>query len=108
MLSYVVPNQQQRVGALATEYVPPDYHQSIVSLKLTSWERADSATIYAIVTCRIEKEGFTGLYQGNLRWRYEGGRWWWDVEGSYGAQFPVSGDAEWIKLDELIPHAGAL
>jgi len=100
--------QQLRVGALLTQHVPVDYYTDIVSLRRTSYEEPEPGLIWCIVTLRLQQGDGIGLYQGRLRWVFKGRRWWWDFEGSYGAQFSTSGEPEWIKLSDLVDYAEQL
>jgi hypothetical protein len=109
-LSYIESAQQNAIAPIVMNRVPDDYFQRIDSLKLSSWERADPSTIWAIVTLRVDQDGVGGLYQGKLRWVYDasGRRWWWDFAGSFGCVYPLSGDPEWRSLGEALEYAGTL
>ena len=99
---YVEASQQKRIATLLSQHLPAGYHEDIRSLRLLSSLRDDSTTMWAIVGCRIERNGYAGFYQGKLLWRYELGRWWWDFEGSYAAEWGLTGEPDWVKLAELI------
>jgi len=105
VLSGVIATQRQRIARLVQEHVPADYYTRIHTLKLSSFEREDSQTIWSLVICRIEDGG---VYQGKLRWIYQSGRWWWDVEQSYGAELTLSGEPAWQKFGTIIPLAEQL
>jgi hypothetical protein len=109
-LSYIESSQQNSIAPLVMNRVPDDYHQRIAVLKLGSWQRADPATIWALVTLRVDHDGVGGLYQGKLRWVYDAAarRWWWDFAGSYGSAYPLSGEPDWRPLSEALEYAGAL
>jgi len=100
--------QQPRIRPLINHYVPMDYYQHIKSLKLTSWDLRDDGSIWSIVTLQIDQGGEMGIYQGKLHWLFDGRRWWWDFEGSYGGVFAPSGEPAWTRLGDLIPLAEAL
>jgi len=111
VLNYLEQDQRNTLAQLLSTNVPPDYHQRIESLKLTSWQKTDPATVWAIVTLKLESDTASfGLYQGKLRWRYDetGRRWALDLLGSYGAVYSTTGEPEWISLEEAIGYAKAL
>ena len=109
-LSYIESAQQNAIAPIVMNKVPEKYFERIDSLKLSSWERADSSTIWAIVTLRLEQDGTAGLYQGKLRWVYDAAakRWWWDFRGSYGSAYPLSGEPDWQPLSDALEFAGTL
>jgi hypothetical protein len=109
-LTFIEQSQLNSIAPLVMERVPDDYQTRIVKLSLSSWERADPSTIWALVTLRTDQDGMGGLFQGKLRWVYDAGarRWWWDFLGSYGAVHPLSGEAEWQPLSEALEYAGSL
>ena len=109
-LSYVEASQLNAIAPIVMNQVPERYFESIASLKLSSWERADTSTIWAIVTLRLDAEGTAGLYQGKLRWVYDSAakRWLWDFNGSYGAAYPLSGEPEWQSLSAALEYARTL
>lgn len=109
-LAYIVSVQQNDIAPIVLNKVPDRYFERIDSLKLSSWERADPSTIWAIVTLRLEMDGTAGLYQGKLRWVYDSTakRWWWDFNGSYGSAYPLSGEPDWQPLSDAIGYAGTL
>jgi hypothetical protein len=108
LLSYVEPAQQQQVGALLQRWLPANYQDKIVRLKLSSWKQRGEKTIYAIVTCRVNHGEGEGLYQGKLRWDWDGRQWNWDFLGSYGAEFALQGEPDWVSLSQLMTLAELL
>lgn len=103
------PKQRTAIGALLGQYLPPDYSQSIDSLKLSHYEETEPANIWAYVVAKIEMEGGVGIYEGRLHWTYDSKHWYWDFEGSYGAAFSAGAEQqEWIKLSDLVALAGQL
>lgn len=110
VVAQLAPAQQGGIGTLITSKVPDGYHEQIESLKLTRWWRADTTTIWSVVTLRYEQGEGLGLYQGKLRWVYDPAarRWWWDFGGSYAAPYNPSGEPEWQRIGELLPKAEQL
>ena len=102
---HVEKQQQQAVQALLTTALPPDYHQRIKSLRLTSWRKVQSDKIYATVTLKLAEGEVGGIYQGKLLWHYKAGQWVWDFAGSYGAAFSTSGEPHWLDLTDIITIA---
>lgn len=106
--SYVQPDQQKLVSALFQTAVPANYTDYLSSLKLSSFGRdeGEKDVIWALVTAKLSYEGGgsadAGLAQGKLRWVWNGRNWEWDFEGSYGAQFPTAGEANWVRLGDFI------
>ncbi|MBN2081459.1 hypothetical protein JW859_04535 [bacterium] len=110
LLNYIEQNQRNTLAQLISN-VPPDYYRRIETLKLTSWQKTDPATIWAIVTLKLDNDtAGLGLYQGKLRWRYDdaGRSWTLDILDSYGAVYSTSGDPEWISLEDALGYAKAL
>ena len=107
VVQMIEPAQQQEIGKLINQFVPQDYYTHIVSLKLTTWEERQPGDVVAIVTLKVT-DGSEGVYQGKLRWRMAKHRWWWDFDGSYGAEFSLSGEPEWMRLGDLLPLAELL
>lgn len=107
VVQIIEPAQQQEIGRLIEQRVPQDYYTHIVSLKLTTWEEREPGDIWAIVTLRVTN-GSEGVYQGKLHWRMAKRRWWWDFDGSYGAEFSLSGEPEWERLTDQVPYAELL
>jgi len=107
-LSFIESAQQNAIAPIVMNNVPDDYAQRIASLKLSSWQRADPSTIWALVTLRTDQDGVGGLYQGKLRWVYDAAarRWLWDFTGSYGSVYPLSGEPDWRPLSEALEYAG--
>jgi hypothetical protein len=103
--------QRQRVASQLQRYLPADWGARVDSLKLTSYEKDGSDTIWAIFTLRTDGGGGMdsfGLYQGKLRWVYTGGQWQWDFTGSYGAPYATSGEPAWQGLGDYLALAEAL
>ena len=106
--SYVQPEQRQLASTLFQTAVPANYTDYLHSLKLSNFSResGDPDVIWALVTAKLSaSEGgseTSGLAQGKLRWVWNGRDWEWDFEGSYGAEFPGSGNANWIRLGDFI------
>lgn len=106
-LGMVDPAQQARLQPHLNR-LPPDYAMHISSFKLSRYERSGGDTIWAIFTCRLDDASGSGVYQGKLRWRWQNGRWEWDFLGSFAAPFSISGEPEWIKLEEMLRLAEAM
>lgn len=110
VVQIIEPAQRQEIGKLIEQFVPQDYYTHIVSFKLTTWEERRPGDVWAIVTLHVTGggEGSEGVYQGKLHWRMAKHRWWWDFDGSYGAEFSLSGEPEWQRLGDLVPYAEQL
>ncbi|MCC7479395.1 hypothetical protein IT575_13200 [bacterium] len=105
---YVQPQQKLLVDTLFQTAVPQNYTDYLHSLKLSSFEKdkTEPGVIWAMVTAKLSSsEGGSetaGMAQGKLRWVWNGRKWEWDFEGSYGSEFPVSGQANWVRLGDFI------
>jgi hypothetical protein len=106
LASHIDPAQQQAALSLLGQVLPPDYYLHIRSLKLSSLSIEEDGSAWTIVTCRTEDEASGGLYQGKLHWYYRSGRWEWDFQDSYGAQYPLSGAPQWEALESYVRLAG--
>ncbi len=110
---YVQADQQKLVNALFQTVVPANYTSYLQSLKLSSFEHDPNErdVVWAYVTAKLNYgdggSDTAGLAQGKLRWVWRSGQWEWDFEGSYGAEFPVSGAANWVRLGDFITIDGA-
>lgn len=109
VIAYIDPSQQQYCSNVVLQHVPLDYQQSIESLKIVRYEESEPGKIWANVIARIAQGEGTGLYEGRLRWLFDGKRWYWDFASSLGAAYSPSGQQQnWIKMDELAALAGQL
>jgi hypothetical protein len=108
VIAAIDPAQRMQIGTLLQQYVPADFNKSIKSLKLTHFEEPENGKIWAFTTARIEHSEGIGLYEGRMRWIFDGQHWRWDFLNSYGAVLSLDGDEQWIQLSELVTLAGQL
>jgi hypothetical protein len=94
--------QQFRIKPLVKRYITPDFCKQIKSLKLSSWETREPGSIWSILTLQLDEGGEKGIYQGKLHWNFDGKRWWWDFENSYGAPMATTGEPQWVKFGSLV------
>jgi hypothetical protein len=106
LLAACQPAQQAELAALLTGHVPANYQEYVQSIELSSHEFKGDGEAWALVTAHFAGSDFgnLGMALGRLHWVWDPAaqRWEWDPAGSFGAEYPTSGEAQWVSLEDFI------